>query len=912
MTGPLLRTKLYIPTPKPNLVPRTQLVQRLEEGINLGRRISLICAPAGFGKSTLISEWVASIDRQVAWVSLDERDSDPIQFWAYVITALQTIYPDVAADTLASLLSADPIPISEAVTNLINEVAAEPEPTVLVLDDYHSVISASVSDGLLFLIENMPPQLHIVISSRADPPWPLASMRVRGRITEVRTKDLRFSASEVKTFLKKVCGFNLSPEDVAELDNHTEGWVAGLQLAALSMQGRPDIAEFISSFTGDHRFILDYLMEEVLERQPPEVQDFMLKTSILEQLSAPLCEALSGVGGRTSDVGSVVPETAGRALRSDLRFPASDIQSMLEYLESSNLFLVPLDDVRRWYRYHHLFRDLLHSQLERTHAGLVPALYQRASQWYEQNGQISQAVGAALASGDTERVAKLVAGEVLSLVEHSQIKALRAEFERLPDSAKRSRPWLAVAHAWILVFAGQLDRVEALIEDAEWAATKMDDSQEAKHLQGYIAAVRHHATALAGDHAQSIAQARKALERLPADDLVTRSWATVSLALVLYRRGDTIAADTALARAVSLSRALEPGHIAVMVLCTLGSAQIHKGQLWRAADSFREALGLASEYTDRSGQQLPVSGYAYAYLARVLVEQNDVQAAMGYLDKGIELCERWGEPELLTGAYMCVARIRLAVNDHQGALAAIGKAKRTAQQISVWYSHRPAPLEALILLRMGDDSIAAKWADAGLDMFDGLEADHIRGQIYLAQGRLPEALATTDGLLQMAEPAEANLHVLRALILKSMVLDAQGEQDRSQAAIRQALAIAEPEGYVRSFVGMGSDMAHILRRAVPLPAVGHYAAKLLSVLESETEARSRPPHPAINALVEPLSDREMDVLQLLNTGMTSTQIAEQLYISVHTVRTHIKNIYGKLDVHSRRDAIDRAVDLGLV
>jgi LuxR family maltose regulon positive regulatory protein len=787
-----------------------------------------------------------------------------------------------------ALQSAQP-PAESLLAGLVNEMAGKPDGVVLVLDDLHTITATEIYERLYFLLDHLPAHTQLIISTRVDPPWPMARLRARREMTELRIDDLRFAPHEVAAFLNDVMGLGLSAQHVTSLERRTEGWIAGLQLAALSIRGQ-DPDTFIRAFSSSHRFILDYLVEEVLDRQPAEVREFLLRTSILDRLTARLCDSVA---------------------------ERDDSRAILARLEQANLFLVPLDDERRWYRYHHLFRDLLHSRLERSHPEQIPGLHRRAAEWYQGSGLISQAVDHALRVGDAELAARLVAGNVLSLVEYGQLAMLKARMDSLPKEAARSSPWLAVARAWVLTFAGQLEAVEPLLADVEESLRDPNGSAEAWHIRGYIAAVRHHVAMLTGRPEQATQLARAALEALPPDDLTTRSWATVGIALSLYRTGDVAGADQALNQAVAMGRAAGDTHTSVMILCTLAATEMEKGRLRQAEKTFQEALQRADRHARRAGRPLPVSAYARVYLARLLAEWDELDAAQRHIEEGIALCVQWGEPELLTGGHMSLAHVRLATGDLAGASEAIRRAKQAATTISAWYADRVAPLEALIELRQGNLTAASRWSDSQtgghhshFDVFETWSADLIRARIRLAQGALDEALALSTEVLATASAAGAGLPMVTALIVQAAALELQGRADQALGTLEQALALAEPEGYVHAFIDEGPLVERLLRRARARGISSRYADRLVTALERRRPSGTHQPPPS--PLIEPLSERELEVLQLLGTPLSSRQIAERLFISVHTARTHIRNIYGKLGVHSRTEAVLQARELNLL
>jgi LuxR family maltose regulon positive regulatory protein len=918
VTAPLLKTKLYIPPLRPGMVSRPRLIAKLEDGLRPGNKLILLSAPAGFGKTTLLSEWATRCEPRmpVGWISLDAGDNDPVRFWSYLISALETIHKGVGVDVQIALRSRQPPPIEELLTGLINQVVGISIPLALVLDDYHVVDAQPIHSALGFLLDHLPSQMHLIIATRADPPLHLSRLRARSQMVELRTDDLRLTVDEATAFLNDAMDLQLSAEDVAALEARTEGWIAGLQMAALSLQGqsREQAHSFVRAFTGSHRYVLDYLTDEVLLRQPADRQRFLLQTSILDRLSASLCDAVCEQAGGSAEL------TAGG-------------QEMLAQLDAANLFVVPLDDSRRWYRYHHLFAELLRRRLGQTQGDLVPELHRRASAWYERHRLIAKAVQHALASGDMERAGRLVGGNTLSMMEYGELRAIERWIDALPEEMMRAQPWLSIAHAWLLAFTGQLDAAETALASAADGLVGPSQaggpSPESRWLGGHIACIRAYVVGLEGDPLQAAELAREALSLLPSEDLLTRGWVTMALGIYLYRAGDLGGADQALAKAVAISRATGDSHVAVLALCNLAVAHRDRGKLARAANTFRDALQLAREYADRAGQQLPVSAYAHTYLAAVLCEWNDPQAALDHVYQGIELCERWGEPQLLVGSYMQLAGILVSVGDTDGALDAAHKAKAAARMLSPGYAARVDPVEALAQLRRGNVEAAIQWADTpdvGLSGRDGpyeyWARCGIRARVRMAQGRTDEALEELAGVLQAAEAAESQLHVIASLRLQALALQARGELDRALAALERALALAEPEGYVRRFIGEGAPMGDLLREAAARGIAAGYVEKLLSALDQEAKAHAngtqqRDDSPMVldrpsPVLVEPLSARELQVLRLLAAGLSNLEIAEELYLSVNTIKTHTRNIYGKLGVRSRLQAANRAEELQLL
>jgi LuxR family maltose regulon positive regulatory protein len=935
MATTLLKTKLYIPPTRRELVPRSRLVERLEAGLDL--KLTLISAPAGFGKTTLLSECAARCRPSVSWLSLDQRDNYPTRFWTYVIAALQTLYDGVGTIVLEALQMPHALPNETLLGQLINQIADIPEPVALILDDLHVITNPQIHEQLIFFVEHSPAQMHLVVSSRADPPWPLARWRARGQVVELRTDDLRFTAAETAAFLHDAMGLDLSPEDVAALGARTEGWIAGLQLAALSMQGQ-DTASFVRAFSGSHRYILDYLVEEVLDRQPAGIQEFLLQTSILERLTASLCDAVRFGEAESPSSSSGTAVRFGRA-ESPNSSRGEDSQAILEQLEQDNLFLVPLDDERRWYRYHRLFADLLRGRLEQDHGERVSTLHRRASAWCEGQGLISEAVGHALAAGDVERVARMAKQNALATMDHGQLTTLVGLLDALPDEEVSSRPWLCIAHAWALVFAGQLDAVELRLKSIETALDTLGDARRAEgpalsaaegpvlsaaegpHIAGHIAAIRAYAAALRGDMSCAAELTREALEQLPEEDLPVRGLAAGLLGSVLRWSGDLVAAAQALDRAMAITQVAGDSYTAVETLCSLAAVQLAQGQLHKTVATCQDALLLADEHVKRGGQRLPIAASGYNLTSQVLREWNDLEGALRHAREGIELSEQWGWPEGVALGSRRRARALQALGDPDGAFEAIQKARQAASGLSPWFGAHMAAHEARLWLAQGNLTPASHWAqESGLSaddepIYQSMDEYSAMARLLIAQGRLDEASRLLTRLVEVTEAAGAMGYVIETLVLQALALQAQGNDGQALATLERALTLAEPEGYVRTFIDEGPLMGQLLRRAVVHGITVDYAGKLLAALEKEATVAaiplvvsegSRPP------LLEPLSPRETEVLRLLTTHLSHAEMAEELVVSVNTVRSHVKSIYSKLDAHSRMEAVERARELGLL
>jgi LuxR family maltose regulon positive regulatory protein len=908
MAMTLLKTKLYIPPRRRELVPRSRLVERLEAGLD--RKLVLVSAPAGFGKTTLLSECAARCRLPISWLSLDERDNDLTWFWTYVIAALQTLDDGVGTTVLEALQTPQTLPNETLLSQLINQIADLSEPLALILDDLHAITNPQIHEQLVFFVEHAPAQMRLVVSSRADPPWPLARWRARGQVVELRTDDLRFTAAETAAFLHETMGLDLSPEDVAALGARTEGWIAGLQLAALSMQGR-DAVSFVRAFSGSHRYILDYLVEEVLDRQAPGIQEFLLQTSILERLTAPLCDA----------VRFGLAESHGTSR-------GEDSQAILEQLEQANLFLVPLDDERRWYRYHRLFADLLRSRLQQDHGERVSTLYRRASAWCETQGLISEAVGHALAAGDIERVARMARQNVLAMMDHGELRTMARWLDALPEETLRSQPWLCIAQAWPLAYAGRGDAVEPLLQDAEQAL--MDcaegDEGERRRIAGHLAAIRAYVEGGRGDLSRAAELAREALTWLPGEDSMARGWAAYHLGFMMRMKGDLQVAAQALDEATAIGQAVGDSHVAVLALGELGVLRMQQGRLREAVANYRNALALADDYARRSGRRLPATGYVLTRLSGVLREWNLLEAAIQHAQDGLDLCQQWQQADALLEAYLHLARALLAPGDADGARQALRGAMQVARETSPWFTmYAEAQAMRMGLAERATDTDLTVWMAQWVEK-TGLSPDdelcfqyelmyRMLARIPIEQGDLDKGVGLLARLLSVVELAEAEGHALEILVLQAMALETQGRKDQALATLARALALGEPEGYVRTFIDEGPQMGQLLRRAVLHGIAVDYAGKLLAALEEEATKGATPLSVSEEAgfpMVEPLSPRETEVLRLLTTRLSHAEMAEELVVSVNTVRSHVKNIYSKLGVHSRMEAVECARELGLL
>jgi LuxR family transcriptional regulator, maltose regulon positive regulatory protein len=908
--APLLEMKLYVPRWQGGLVPRPRLSERLDRGT--ASKLVLVSAPAGFGKTTLLAQWLAagpaasSDARSAAWLSLDREDNDPTTFWTYVIAALRTVTPGVGASALALLQTPQAPPIQTVLTTLLNDLGATPSDVVLVLDDYHVIDVREVHEGMAFLLDHLPARLHVVIASRADPPLPLARLRARGELVETRAADLRFTPDEAVAYLNGMMSLQLTSKDVAALEGRTEGWIAALQLAALSMQGRDDVAGFIAGFAGDDRYVVDYLVEEVLQRQSERAQSFLLQTSILGRLSGPLCDAVTGQGGG---------------------------KTMLEALDRGNLFLVPLDDRRQWYRYHRLFADVLQARLLDEQPDHVQALHRRAGDWWEQNGERSEAIRHAISGEDFERAADLVERVIPAMRQSRQDAKLRLWLEALPDELIRIRPVLSIGYAGTLMVRGEVKGVEERLRDAErWLATTTTtrqgehgpstemvvvDHEAFDDIPAAIALYRAGQALILGDVDGTMRHARRALTLVRDEDHVGRGGPAVLLGLAYWTSGDLEAAQRWYAQGMaSLEKA---GYHSDLMGCSIALADIRmaQGRLREAMSTYERGLHRATEQATP-----PLRGAAdmHVGMSQLLCERNELDAALQHLLTSEALGEHLGLPQNPYRRRVAMARIREARGDLDGALDLLHEAERVYTG-DFSPNVRPVPaLKARLWAKQGNLDAALGWAhEQGLWGDDDIsylrEFEHItlaRTLVALdtneaGERSIDQASGLLQRLLQAAEAGNRTGSVIEILVQQALARQMRGDAPAALVPLERALALAEPEDYVRTFVDEGPPMAVLLAEAAGRGNAPQYARRLLAAFDGREDAV-----PAQQPLIEPLSERELEVLRLLRTDLDGPEIARELVVSLHTVRSHTKKVYAKLGVNNRRAAVRRAEELDLL
>ena len=914
----LLATKLHVPRLQPGFVPRPRLVAALDEGLARGR--VLVCAPAGFGKTALLADWARGDGRPVAWLGLDGGDSDPARFWRYAVAALDRARPGLAGRV-------GPLPpgsVEGLVTTLINELAADPGPdeVLLVLDDYHLIDSGPVHDSVAFLLENLPPGLRVVVSGRADPPLPLARLRARGQLAELRVADLRFTAAEAAALLGETAGPGLPTVAAEALAARTEGWAAGLQLAGLSLRGHADAAGFVAAFSGSHRFVLDYLGDEVLDRQTGEVRAFLLETSVLERLSGELCDAVTGRGGS---------------------------QAMLQDIERAGLFLVPLDEVRGWWRYHHLFADLLRARLQAEQPERVPALHLAAAAWSDEHNLADDAVRHALAAGDTAWAARLVERNVEALLGRSEGATLRRWLSALPGEAARDRPRLCLAQGYGAAMGYQLEALEALLDDAERAVAVSGgepyepslgpphgDSVLANVPAG-IAFLRASLARLRGDAALAADYNRQALALLGEGDWLMRFFVRWNQAATDWLGGRLGSAESGLAEVLAERRAADEffaGFLPMRICYDLGEVQRAQGNLDAALATYRQALEGAGE-----SSQPALTGPAHVGLAQVLYERDELAVALDHATRGVTLCRQLTFTASLAAGLAAVARIRHAQGDAAGAMEAMGEAGQAGLSPQVVTLFNAVPSQrARLLLVQGDVGAAAQWtAAAGLSPDD--EPDYPRepgylvlARVLLAQDRPGPALTLLQRLLDAAATQGRTGSIIEIQALRALALAAHGEHASALDVLADAVTLAGRHGYVRVLADEGAPMHALLTKLrAAWPGQQHAAdgidsGYLAALLRARSPAGAvAPGRPAATApqgpvsvrargpaLVEPLTERELEVLRLIAAGSSNQRIARELVVALDTVKKHVTHVLGKLGAANRTEAAARARELGLI
>lgn len=910
---PILSTKLYIPLVRTRVVQRPRLIERLNKGLD--RKLTLISASAGFGKTTLVSEWVTGCDRPVAWLSLDEGDDNFTRFLTHLVAALQTIVENIGGGVVSWLKSPQPAPTETILTILLNEISALPYRFVLVLDDYHVINAKEIDDALSFLLEHLPPQVHLVIATRENPQFPLGRLRARGLLTELRATDLRFTPEEAAMFFNQVMGLRLTAEHITLLEARTEGWIAGLQLAALSMQGREDIQTYVQAFAGDNRYIVDYLVEEVLQRQPDHVRSFLLQTSILDRLHGSLCDAVTG---------------------------QQDGNARLQSLERGNFFVVPLDDKRQWYRYHHLFAEVLSVHLREDQPDQVARLHRRASIWYEQYGSMADAICHALAAKDYARAADLVELAWFPMSRSRQEAAVLGWLKAIPDEIIRYRPVLCVEYAWASLACNELDAaIDRLLDAERWLemmAHKHDLPEDAldmmivvddmafRRLPGLIAVYRSGHAQVQGDVPTAMKYAQQVLDLVPEDDHLPRGAATALLGLASWTSGDLDTAHRMFS--IGLASVQQSGNITDTIggAVALATIRIAQGRLRQAMHTYEQGLKLATEHGE---PELRGTADMYVGMSELCREHNDLHLAAQHLLRSKEMGEHTQLPQNPSRWHVTMARILEAQGDLEGALDLLYEAERL--YVSDFFPNvRPvAALITRVWVARGRLIEALDWVrEKGLSAQDDLsylrEFEHITlARVLIAQYKsdraesaILEAMELLERLLHSAEEGKRTGSMIEILIVQALAHHLKGNIPAALVPLERALTLAEPEGYVRIFVDEGKSMMILLEAALKQGIATNYVHYLLTAFGKAEDIK--PAKEVVNdplnkaqseTQIEPLSERERDVLRLLRTELSGPDIARELMVSLNTLRTHTKNIYDKLRVNNRRAAVRRSEEL---
>lgn len=896
---PLIKTKLFIPPPRSNWVQRTHLTDRL--GKITHYKLTLISAPAGFGKTTLLSEWISRSETPITWVSLDEGDNDPASFLKYIINALQAIEPNAGKAALSLMKSPQRPPIASIMISLVEALSNIPSDCALVLDDYHFIDAEEIHKMVVFLIDRMPPQVHIVIGTRVDPPFPLARLRARNHMLEFRVSDLSFSLDETSRFLSKTISLKLSSDEIVKLDSRTEGWIAGIQLTALSMRGRKDIHEFIRTFAGDDRHIVDYLAEEVLNLQPGKVQNFLLQTSILTRLSGPLCDFITdGKGG----------------------------QEMLVDLEKANLFIIPLDNKRRWYRYHHLFADLLQQRLHQTHGDRFHELHKRASEWFKQNGFGEDAIEHALMAEDFNQASRLVEEHSEAIWQYGEPTRLFRWIKALPDAYVMSRPNLCISYAWVLSESGQKKTAERCLRTAEKIIDSTADNGKIKpptgestrlnslsnrELQGRIAAIRAYMATDRGDIQNIVKFSEQALKWLHKEDSTWRAGVGISSGIANSLQGDNISAIKALSEAVTASKAADNINFYLIASFWLVIRLKYNGQLPRAIETCRRLLIIVNE---EKLAHTVIGGTLFGVWGEILYELNELDEALHFVRKALNQTEQAHHVGSLGWAYYVLLKILVAKHDFSGVQESIDKIERLerSSEVPSWVTHVIEAWKARIWLMNGSLDKAIKWVEERkLKLDDDLtpwrETEHIMfARILIAQDRTKDAIRLLERLGKEWKTGGRILNRIEILVVKALALHKQRNITKASATVGEALSLGEAGGYIRIFLDEGPPIAELLENVLDtrIDAPKAYVKKLLSAFRLNKLIK------ADDGLVEHLSEREMEVLRLIAAGLSNKKITASLFVSLSTVKTHLRNIYGKLNVHSRTEAIAKAKALELL
>jgi LuxR family maltose regulon positive regulatory protein len=920
-TDTLIRTKLRLPFTRTGLVARPRLQEKFAQGLH--GPLTLITAPAGFGKTILAASCVSRYGMPVAWLSLDKDDNQVERFLKYLVAAMQETFPTIGGEAAQLLAGSQQAPTGRILTGLINGLTDASKDIVLVLDDYQFISNQAVHEAVVFLLEHCPQTLHLVIVTRSDPPLPLARLRSRGQMVELRAADLRFSEMEAAQFLNEIMDLHLDARSVAVLEERTEGWITGLQMASIALQSQlstrdsKDVERFIEGFSGTNRYILDYLLEEVLAGQSPEMQCFLLCTSILEHLTAPLCETILQVQQRE---GWIIDKLSTTFQSSRLL----DCQSILEHLERSNLFLAPLDDERQWYRYHHLFADLLRARLGQIYPGLAPRLHGRAAAWYEQHGFILDAIQHASMAPDDEKVERLIEGHYMDMVNRGEMAWVRFWMGKLSKEAIHRRPWLCLYEALSRSWFGELEEANILLDEAEKRIRSDVSAPDYQSMLGYHAYVKSRVTAMQGDTRRAIELCLAARQNIPPDRLGLQNDVSITLGFEYFLSGDFENAEEELKETI---RSGAPGRAInnpVAAYALLARMKIYQGRLHEADDLFHRAKKLIEE---TEGQYLGVTGLIEVETAALSCERNDLGEALAHIKRSLDFLPSWGKADDLCLAYIILWRIQRALGNPAEATGVIETAVQLVRTGGIFSEARKAveTTQVKTWLVQGDWSPVERWA-MGIEkrlnspdpiLYEEELTQMTLARVWIAQKKFDEAMRLLSRLEESARAGGRQGRLIEIIVLKALALRAVSNIVSAKSALAESLGLAEAEGYARIFLDEGQPMHRLIAEWLAQASAGvmrDYAIRLLSQVSNEPQPglATQGKVSTVDGLAEPLSPRELEVLQLIALGQTNREIARQLIVSPGTIKAHTASIYRKLEAANRTEAAARARQLGII
>ena len=879
--SPMLITKLHIPRTSFDLVARPALTGSLNNGLT--GKLTLVTAPAGFGKTTLVTEWLSNglpsgHRERIGWLSLDSGDNSAAQFWNYVIAALQTIDDSLGRVSQTVLQSTAAPPVRAMLTSLINEIATLPDPLILCLDDYHEINIPAIHVGIEFLIENLPATMHLVIITREDPPITLSRLRVRGLLTEIRADDLRFSKDESTTFFNDLLSLALSQEDIDSLTARTEGWIAGLQLAAISLQNADDPSAFVEAFAGSHRFLTDYLVDEVLSRQTPEVQKFLRRTSILERFCAGLCDRL------VEDV---------------------DSRDILRQIDQANLFLVPLDNKQEWFRYHHLFAEFLQLQLYDRDPEIVPELYGRAADWFEQEELSRDALHYALIAEDYTRAADLIEAMAPDILTNENHELVIRWVEQLPEELVKQRPYLCVYLGWAWSIVGQMSEANRWLDMAESLCEQLEPDC-AEGIKGQIAAHRTYVALMHGKPVPAREYAERALELLPPEAALLRGWTITCLGQSDLNKGQLAEAKDAFREAIAIAKQIGSLSLGMFSYGSLGEVFYEEGRLFDALDVYNGLIQFAEDLTGQ--QDVPLTGYVQVEIGVIWREQNDFDGAVEKIRRGVDLCREWHQGEGLIVGLLELTETHRLRGEYEEAESALAEIRQVASSMSPWALRLVDGFSARLALSRGEIEAADRWTERSglLDGDEEIGFEQISEvlpltRLLIAKGETDRALAIMAPLIERERGYGRNRRLIDLLVLKIVALDSMGESGEVLDVLGEAVEITGPAKQVRPFIEYGAILTPYLEK---LPQSAH-RDRLLEAFGAKVESADR-------SGGETLNDREVSILRLMSAGRSNREIGDEMYLSVNTIRWYASQIYLKLGAKNRGEAVAIAREAGII